>query len=41
MIAGAGHAPHREAADVTLESISGFVNRILTGHGEGALVDAA
>ena len=35
MIAGAAHAPHREAPGETLEAIAGFVNRILQDHGEG------
>jgi pimeloyl-ACP methyl ester carboxylesterase len=28
------HAPHREAADATLEAVAGFVNRLLRDHGE-------
>jgi pimeloyl-ACP methyl ester carboxylesterase len=34
MIAGAGHSPQREGADVTLEAISTFANRILRLHHE-------
>ena len=34
MIAGAGHAPQRERADVTLDAIAGFANRILKLHHE-------
>lgn len=41
MLTGAGHAPHREAADATLKAVSDFANRILKGHGEGALGRAA
>jgi len=35
IIPGAAHSPHREAAEVTLGALSGFVNRILQVHGEG------
>jgi pimeloyl-ACP methyl ester carboxylesterase len=35
MIAGAGHNPQRERADVTLAVIADFANRILTTHREG------
>jgi pimeloyl-ACP methyl ester carboxylesterase len=41
MIADAAHSPHREAADATLEVVAGFANRILRGHGEGILGQAA
>lgn len=41
LIPGAGHAPHRETPDVTLDAVAGFANRILTLHGEGALREAA
>lgn len=41
MLKGAGHAPHREAADATLKAVADFSNRILKGHGEGALGRAA
>lgn len=41
MIADAAHSPHREAADTTLDAIAGFANRILKGHGEGVLGEAA
>ena len=32
MIPGAGHAPHREAAELTLSVISEFASRILIWH---------
>ncbi len=35
MIAGAGHSPQREKADVTLAAIADFANRILNMHHEG------
>jgi pimeloyl-ACP methyl ester carboxylesterase len=41
MIEDAGHSPHREAADATLEAVAGFANRILQAHGEGSLGRAA
>ncbi|OQW55654.1 MAG: alpha/beta hydrolase [Proteobacteria bacterium SG_bin9] len=41
MLKSAGHAPHREAADATLKAVNDFANRILKGHGEGALGRAA
>lgn len=41
IIPGAAHSPHREAPDVTLAALSGFVNRILHVHGEGAIGRAA
>jgi pimeloyl-ACP methyl ester carboxylesterase len=41
MLAGIGHAPHREAADAALAAISEFVNRILRTHGEGDVREAA
>ncbi|MEW6639234.1 MAG: alpha/beta hydrolase [Pseudomonadota bacterium] len=41
IIPGAAHSPHREAAEVTLAAVSGFVNRILRVHGEGAVERAA
>ena len=41
MVADAAHAPHREAADATLDAVAGFANRILQGHGEGVLGRAA
>lgn len=37
MIPGAGHSPHREAADTTLKAVADFANRLLKLHGEGAL----
>jgi pimeloyl-ACP methyl ester carboxylesterase len=36
LLAGIGHAPHREAPNRTLIAVSDFVNRILHLHGEGA-----
>ena len=41
VIAGAAHAPHREAASITLNAVSDFANRLLKFHGEGALGRAA
>jgi pimeloyl-ACP methyl ester carboxylesterase len=35
VIPGAGHSPHREAAEVTLATIADFSNRVLLTHGEG------
>ena len=32
VIPGVGHSPHREAPDVTLDTISDFANRILQHH---------
>lgn len=40
-IAGAGHAPHREAVDETLKAAADFANRLLAIHGEGLLSRAA
>ena len=37
ILPGIGHAPHREAPNRTLITVSDFVNRILHLHGEGAL----
>jgi pimeloyl-ACP methyl ester carboxylesterase len=37
VLAGVGHAPHREAPNRTLIAVCDFVNRILHLHGEGAL----
>jgi pimeloyl-ACP methyl ester carboxylesterase len=37
IIPGAGHSPHREAAETTLKAIADFVNRVLRVHGEGVL----
>jgi pimeloyl-ACP methyl ester carboxylesterase len=34
LIDGAGHAPHRERPEVTLEVVATFANRILKAHGE-------
>jgi pimeloyl-ACP methyl ester carboxylesterase len=33
---GAGHSPHREAAEATLQTIADFARRILRDHGEAA-----
>ncbi len=41
IIEGAAHSPHREATAATLDAIAAFVNRILRGHGEGDLGQAA
>jgi pimeloyl-ACP methyl ester carboxylesterase len=41
MIAGAAHAPHREAAEATLKAAADFANRLLATHGEGQLSQAA
>ena len=41
MIAGAAHAPHREAAGATLKAAADFANRLLAIHGEGRLSQAA
>jgi pimeloyl-ACP methyl ester carboxylesterase len=40
MMPGAGHSPHREAAEATLGSIAEFVRRILVLH-EGSADRAA
>lgn len=36
LLAGAGHSPHREAADATLRLVAGFADRILNGHAEAS-----
>jgi pimeloyl-ACP methyl ester carboxylesterase len=36
LIAGAGHSPHREASEMTLQTIAGFANQILRDRGEAA-----
>lgn len=41
LLPGIGHAPQREAPDVTLGLIAGFANRILDDHGEGEFARAA
>ena len=41
MIAGAAHAPHREAPDETLKAAADFANRLLAIHGEGQVPQAA
>jgi pimeloyl-ACP methyl ester carboxylesterase len=41
IIEGAAHSPHREATEATLDAVAGFVNRMLRGHGEGDLGQAA
>ena len=35
LLPGIGHAPHREAADLTLQAIAEFCNRVLVTHAEG------
>lgn len=37
LLPGVKHVPHREAADVTLGAVAGFVNRLLRDHHEGDL----
>ena len=37
IIPGVGHAPHREAPELTLRILTDFTNRILQVHGEGRL----
>lgn len=34
LVPGARHAPHREAVDLTLETVAAFINRLLRTHGE-------
>jgi pimeloyl-ACP methyl ester carboxylesterase len=41
MLPGIGHSPHRESAEVTLQAVSNYANRILTLHGEAAYGKAA
>jgi pimeloyl-ACP methyl ester carboxylesterase len=41
IIAGVGHAPHREAPEATLRTLAEFVNRILQLHGESWLEQTA
>ncbi|MBI5131448.1 MAG: alpha/beta hydrolase [Rhodopseudomonas palustris] len=41
IIPGAGHSPHREAAETTLGAVADFADRILRGHGEAAHGQAA
>ncbi|WP_322515403.1 alpha/beta hydrolase [Rhodopseudomonas palustris] len=41
IIAGAGHSPHREAAEATLRAVADFADRILEGHGEATYGYAA
>lgn len=41
LLPGARHAPHREAADVTLKTVSDFTVRLLRHHGEGDVAHAA
>jgi pimeloyl-ACP methyl ester carboxylesterase len=41
MIAGAAHAPHREAPEAALKAAADFANRLLATHGEGQLSQAA
>jgi pimeloyl-ACP methyl ester carboxylesterase len=40
VIPGVGHAPHREAPDVTLRVLADFTNRILHMHGESRVEQA-
>jgi len=35
---GVGHAPHKQAPDVTLRLVAAFVTRVLVEHGEGAFL---
>ena len=35
MMADAGHAPHREQPDETLDAVADFADRILPVHDEG------
>jgi pimeloyl-ACP methyl ester carboxylesterase len=37
ILPGARHAPHRDAAEVTLNAAAGFINRLLHDHREGEL----
>ena len=41
IVPGAGHAPHREAPQLTLATIADFIHRILVTHGEGRAEQAA
>jgi hypothetical protein len=41
IVPGAGHAPHREAPQLTVATIADFINRILVTHGEGRTEQAA
>lgn len=41
IVPGAGHSPHREAPDVTLQAAADFATRLLAFHGEGTLGRAA
>jgi pimeloyl-ACP methyl ester carboxylesterase len=41
LIDGAGHAPQRDAPEVTLGALAGFANRMLRDHGEGRPVATA
>ena len=36
ILEGVGHSPHRDAPELTLETIASFINRILRDHHEGA-----
>jgi len=36
ILEGVGHSPHRDAPEQTLETVAGFINRILRDHHEGA-----
>ena len=35
VMAGVGHAPHREKPDETLDAVAAFADRIFRVHGEG------
>ena len=41
IVPGAGHAPHRDAPQLTLATVADFINRILVTHGEGGAERAA
>jgi pimeloyl-ACP methyl ester carboxylesterase len=41
LLEGAGHSPHREAPDATLEALADFANAVLHVHGEAEPVGAA
>jgi pimeloyl-ACP methyl ester carboxylesterase len=34
ILEGVGHSPHRDAPELTLETVAGFINRILRDHHE-------
>ena len=41
LLPGCGHAPHRDKPDETLETVGGFIERILVLHGEAKMERAA